>query len=155
MPTLSPRHSPRILVVEENEARALDLKKSLEQQGCIVRCAGDGPAGLDLMDDFSPDLLLVNALLPGMSGIDVCRQVRVWGSEVPVIILSSSTDEIDVVVALEIGADDFISDQCGLRELTAQIPRCCVGAVTWPALASGPHWWGSTTMSAAAPISTS
>jgi DNA-binding response OmpR family regulator len=115
-----PPQSARLLVIEDDETRALSIKAGLEQHGFAVRCAGDGPAGLALMAEQMPDLLLVNAILPGMTGIDVCRHLRRAGSEVPIIVLSPRTDEIDVVVTMEIGADDFIAEPYGMRELVAR-----------------------------------
>lgn len=101
--------------------RARTIKTALEQQGFAVRCAGDGPAGLALVAEQIPDLLLVNAVLPRMPGIDVCRHLRRAGLEIPIIVLSPRSDEIDVVVAMEIGADDFIAEPYGMRELVARV----------------------------------
>lgn len=97
------------------------MTTELEQQGFAVRYASDGPAGFALMAQEMPDLLLVYAILPGMPGVDVCRQLRRAGSEVPIIVLSSRSDEIDVVVAMEMGADDFIAEPYGMRELVARV----------------------------------
>ena len=98
------QRSARLLVIDEDEKRALEMTAELEQQGFAVRYAGNGPAGFALMAQQMPDLLLVSAILPGMPGIDVCRHVRRAGSEVPIIVLSPRSDEIDVVVAMEMGA---------------------------------------------------
>ena len=73
------------------------------------------------MSQQKPDLLLVSAFLPGMRGIDVCRHLRRAGSEVPIIVLSPRSDEIDVVVTMEMGADDFIAEPYGMRELVARV----------------------------------
>ena len=100
------------------------MTTELEQQGFAVRYASDGPAGFALMAQEMPDLLLVYAILPGMPGVDVCRQLRRAGSEVPIIVLSSRSDEIDVVVAMEMGADDFIAEPYGMRELAAESEPC-------------------------------
>ncbi len=127
-----PQHA-RLLVIDGDEERVLAIKAGLEQQGFAVSCAGDGPAGLALMHQEMPDLLLVNAILPGMTGIDVCRHLRRAGSEVPIIVLSPRSDEIDVVVTMEIGADDFIAKPCGMRELVARV-RAVLRRSTRPAI---------------------
>ncbi|MFZ2058877.1 MAG: response regulator transcription factor [Acidimicrobiales bacterium] len=115
------QRSARLLVIDEDEERALKVTAGLEQQGFAVRYAGDGPAGFALMAQQMPDLLLVYAILPGMSGIDVCRHLRRAGSEVPIIVLSPRSDEIDVVVTMEMGADDFIAEPYGMPELVARV----------------------------------
>ena len=97
------------------------MTAELEQQGFAVRHACDGPAGFALMARQMPDLLLVYAILPGMRGIDVCLRLRRAGSEVPIIVLSPRSDEIDVVVTMEMGADDFIAEPYGMRELVARV----------------------------------
>ena len=116
-----PQCGARLLVIDEDEKRALEMAAELEQQGFAVRHAGDGPAGFALMAQQMPDLLLVSAILPGMCGIDVCRHLRRAKSEVPIIVLSPRSDEIDVVVTLEMGADDFIAEPYGMRELVARV----------------------------------
>jgi DNA-binding response OmpR family regulator len=93
----------------------------LEEQRFAVRHARDGPAAFALMAQHRADLLLVYAVLPGMPGIDVCRRLRRAGSEIPIIVLSPRGDEIDVVVAMEVGADDFIAEPYGARELVARV----------------------------------
>ncbi len=119
--TVGLQRSARLLVIDEDEKRALAMVVELEQEGFAVRYAGDGPAGFALMAQQMPDLLLVHALLPGMPGIDVCRHVRRAGAEVPIIVLSPRSDEIDVVVTMEMGADGFIAEPYGMRELVARV----------------------------------
>ncbi len=97
------------------------MAAELEQHGFAVRHAGDGPAGFALMAQEMPDLLLVHAIPPSKSGIDVCRHLRRTGSEIPIIVLSPRSDEIDVVVTMEMGADDFIAEPYGMRELVARV----------------------------------
>ena len=115
------QRSARLLVIDDDEKRAREITAELEAQGFTVRYAGDGPAGFALMAQQMPDLLLVYAILPGMTGIDVCRNLRTARSGVPIIVLSPRSDEIDVVVAMEVGADDFIAEPYGLRELVARV----------------------------------
>jgi len=114
-------HSAQILVIDDDEKRALEITAELEQQGFTVAHAGDGPAGFALMAEQMPDLLLLYAILPGMPGIDVCRHLRQAGSEVPIIMLSPRSDEIDVVVTMEVGADDFMAEPYGMPELVARV----------------------------------
>jgi two-component system response regulator RegX3 len=97
------------------------MTTEMEQEGFAVRHAGDGPAGFALMAQQMPDLLLVSAVLPGMRGIDVCRHLRRAESGVPIIVLSPRSDEIDVVVTMEMGADDFIAEPYGTPELVARV----------------------------------
>ncbi|MGA2530748.1 MAG: response regulator transcription factor, partial [Acidimicrobiales bacterium] len=118
---VGPQRIARLLVIDDDEKRALKMTARLEQQGFAIRYAGNGPAGFALMAQQMPDLLLVYAILPGMPGIDVCRRLRKAGSEVPIIVLSPRTDEIDVVVAMELGADDFIAEPYGMSELVARV----------------------------------
>jgi two-component system response regulator RegX3 len=108
-------------VIDDDEKRSLKMTARLEQEGFAVRFAGDGPAGFALMAHEMPDLLLVYAMLPGMPGIDVCRYLRRAGSEVPIIVLSPRSDEIDVVVTMEMGADDFLAEPYGMPELVARV----------------------------------
>ena len=120
-PSAGPRGVTRLLVIDEDEKRARAMAAEMEQEGFAVRCAGDGPAGFALLAQQMPDLLLVSAILPGICGIDVCRDLRRAKSEVPIIVLSPRSDEIDVVVTLEMGADDFIAEPYGMRELVARV----------------------------------
>jgi len=118
---VGPQRIARLLVIDDDEKRALKMTARLEQQGFAIRYAGNGPAGFALMAQQMPDLLLVYAILPGMPGIDVCRRLRKAGSEVPIIVLSTRSDEIDVVVTMEMGADDFIAEPYGMHELVARV----------------------------------
>ncbi len=131
------QHSSRLLVIDEDEKRALKIKAELEQQGFAVRYAGDAPAGFALMAQEMPDLLLVYAVLPGTPGIDVCRQLRRAGSEVPILVLSTRSDEIDVVVTMEMGADDFIAEPYGMPELVARV-RAVLRRSNRPAIKHSP-----------------
>ena len=116
-----PERSARLLVIDEDEKRALRITAGLEQQGFGVRYAVDAPAGIALMAEEMPDLILVYANLPGMRGVDMCRNLRKAGSLVPIIVLSPRSDEIEVVVTMEMGADDFIAEPYGMRELVARV----------------------------------
>jgi two-component system response regulator RegX3 len=81
----------------------------------------DGISALGAIDNFNPDVLLLDVMLPGMSGIDVCRRLREAGSSIPVIMVSARSEELDVVVAMEVGADDYVAKPYRMRELVARI----------------------------------
>jgi two-component system response regulator RegX3 len=115
------QRAARLLVIDDDEKRALEMTAGLEEQGFAVRHAGDGPAGFALMARQMPDLLLLYEIIRGMRGSDICRHLRRAGSEVPIIVLSPRSDEIDVVVTMEMGADDFIAEPYGMYELVARV----------------------------------
>ena len=109
-----------ILVVDDEPVFIEALTISLEREGFGVIAAGDGPAALKAISEKDPDLILLDVMLPGMSGIDVCREIR-KSSSVPVIMVTAKGEEIDAVVGLEVGADDYITKPYRLRELIARI----------------------------------
>ena len=111
----------RVLVVEDDEGIREMLKYNLASAGFSVQEARDGAAGLRTARTARPDLILLDLMLPDISGFDVCREVRKSGSGVPIIILSAKSEEIDIVVGLEIGADDYITKPFRARELLARI----------------------------------
>ena len=109
-----------ILVVDDEPVFIEALTISLEREGFGVIAAADGPAALKAISEKDPDLILLDVMLPGMSGIDVCREIR-KSSSVPVIMVTAKGEEIDAVVGLEVGADDYITKPYRLRELIARI----------------------------------
>ena len=109
-----------ILVVDDEPVFIEALTISLEREGFDVVAAADGPAALKAISEKDPDLILLDVMLPGMSGIDVCREIR-KSSSVPVIMVTAKGEEIDAVVGLEVGADDYITKPYRLRELIARI----------------------------------
>ena len=109
-----------ILVVEDEEAFVDALTVGLEREGFRVVVARDGVTGVDLFDAVQPDLVLLDVMLPRLSGIDVCRTIRAR-SRVPIIMVTAKASEIDTVVALEVGADDYVTKPYRLRELVARI----------------------------------
>ena len=109
-----------ILVVDDEPVFIEALTISLEREGFGVIAAADGPAALEAISVKDPDLILLDVMLPGMSGIDVCREIR-KSSSVPVIMVTAKGEEIDAVVGLEVGADDYITKPYRLRELIARI----------------------------------
>ena len=110
----------RILVVEDEESYSDPLSYLLRREGYEVAVAETGPSALAQFDKNGADLVLLDLMLPGLSGVDVCRQLR-QRSSVPVIMLTAKDSEIDKVVGLEIGADDYVTKPYSSRELLARI----------------------------------
>ncbi|WP_137121714.1 response regulator transcription factor [Segeticoccus rhizosphaerae] len=110
----------RILVVEDEESYSDPLSYLLRKEGYDVDVAETGPAALERFDRAGADLVLLDLMLPGLSGIDVCRALR-QRSSVPVIMLTAKDSEVDKVVGLEIGADDYVTKPYSSRELLARI----------------------------------
>ncbi|MEZ5245932.1 MAG: response regulator transcription factor [Acidimicrobiales bacterium] len=96
------------------------LRQALKQEGFIVHLAADGEEALEVWRAHKPDLVLLDVMLPRMSGIDVCREIRSV-DETPVIMVSARNEEIDAVVALEVGADDYVAKPYRVRELVARM----------------------------------
>lgn len=110
----------RILVVEDEESYRDPLTYQLTREGYDVVAAADGNAGLAAYDDGGADLVLLDLMLPGLSGMEVCRELRQRG-DVPVIMLTAKDSEIDKVVGLELGADDYVTKPYSFRELLARV----------------------------------
>jgi len=110
----------RILVVEDEQSFSDALSYMLRKEGFEVAVAGSGPDGLTEFDKAGADLVLLDLMLPGLSGLEVCRQLR-QRSDVPVIMLTAKDAEVDKVVGLEIGADDYVTKPFSARELLARI----------------------------------
>jgi two-component system response regulator RegX3 len=110
----------RILVVEDEESFSDPLSYLLRKEGYEVGVAESGPAALEEFDRAGADLVLLDLMLPGLSGTEVCRQLR-SRSSVPVIMLTAKDSEIDKVVGLEIGADDYVTKPYSSRELLARV----------------------------------
>lgn len=110
----------KILIVEDEISLQETLAYSLKKQGYEVVITGDGPSALDVVRSSKPDLILLDIMLPGMDGFEVCRKLR---SEVstPVLMLTARDDEIDRVVGLEVGADDYLTKPFSMRELIARV----------------------------------
>jgi two-component system response regulator RegX3 len=116
------RPDPRltVLVVEDEDSLVLGLTVGLEREGFRVHAARDGAEALDVFDTVDPDLVLLDVMLPKVSGLDVCRELR-SRSTVPIIMVTAKSAEIDTVVGLEVGADDYVSKPYRLRELVARM----------------------------------
>ena len=112
--------STTILVVEDEESYVEALTVGLTREGFRVRVARDGVEALEAFDVVQPDLVLLDVMLPRISGIDVCREIRTH-SRVPIIMVTAKSSEIDTVVGLEVGADDYVSKPYRLRELVARM----------------------------------
>jgi two-component system response regulator RegX3 len=111
---------PHVLVVEDEPSFADALTIGLGREGFRVSVAGDGVSALERFDQVDPDVVLLDVMLPRMSGIDVCRELR-SRSSVPIIMVTAKTSELDAVVGLEVGADDYVNKPYRLRELVARI----------------------------------
>ena len=109
-----------ILVVEDEPTLRETLAEALESDGFVVRTAADGPTAVASFHEEQPDLILLDLMLPGLSGIDVTRTLRAE-SAVPIVMLTARDSEVDKVVGLELGADDYVTKPFSLRELSARI----------------------------------
>ena len=109
-----------VLVVEDEDSFIDALTVGLTREGFRVSVARDGAEALDMFDDVAPDLVLLDVMLPKVSGIDVCRELR-SRSSVPIIMVTAKGAEIDTVVGLEVGADDYVTKPYRLRELVARM----------------------------------
>jgi DNA-binding response OmpR family regulator len=110
-----------VLVIEDDASMATALKDGFEYEGYSVAVAKDGAAGLRLATEAPPDLIILDVMLPKMSGLDVCRQLRKDGSTVPIVMLTARGQEIDKVVGLKLGADDYVTKPFGFMELMARV----------------------------------
>jgi two-component system response regulator RegX3 len=111
---------PTVLVVEDEASFVEALTIGLRREGFSVEVAVDGVEALDRFDAVKPDLVLLDVMLPKISGVDVCRQLR-KRSQVPIIMVTAKAGEIDTVVGLEVGADDYVAKPYRLRELVARM----------------------------------
>jgi two-component system response regulator RegX3 len=109
-----------VLIVEDEESFVDALTLGLGREGFRVQIARDGSEALTLFDAVAPDVVLLDVMLPKLSGIDVCREIRTR-SRVPIIMVTAKTTEIDTVVGLEVGADDYVTKPYRMRELVARI----------------------------------
>jgi DNA-binding response OmpR family regulator len=110
-----------ILIVEDEPSLQETLSYNLEKQGYSVECAGDGRTALETARHLRPDLILLDIMLPGLDGVEVCKTLRREDFQFPIIMLTARDDEIDRVVGLEIGADDYLTKPFSMRELIARV----------------------------------
>jgi DNA-binding response OmpR family regulator len=111
----------RILIVDDNEKIVEVVKAYLEKDGYLVLMAHNGLEALELARRRRPDLVILDLLLPGMDGLDVCRVLRAEGNAVPIIMLTAKTTEADKLIGLELGADDYVTKPFSPRELMARV----------------------------------
>src|SRR5579862_668770 len=110
-----------ILVIDDDESLRDTIGVLLEQEGFRAVLVADGRTGFEKSMMLKPDLILVDLRLPGMSGVEICKQLRAAHVTTPIIVLSAMGDELDKVLLLEIGADDYVVKPFGARELMARI----------------------------------
>ena len=110
----------RILIIEDEPAIVRGLKDTFVSKGCEVLAAMDGEAGLQLALSTRPDLILLDIMLPKVNGYEICRSIRESGSEAPIIMLTAKGQEEDVVLGLNLGADDYVVKPFKIRELVAR-----------------------------------
>jgi DNA-binding response OmpR family regulator len=113
--------APRILLVDDEQHIVDVVVYLLEEQGFDVRVAMDGDAGLRMFETGAPDLVILDLMLPGISGLDLFRSMRRLRPDAPVIMLTSRGEEIDRVLGLELGADDYVTKPFSTRELAARV----------------------------------
>jgi two-component system alkaline phosphatase synthesis response regulator PhoP len=111
----------KVLIVEDDEAMAVALKDGFEYEGYAVKMARDGAAGLQLATSESPDLIILDVMLPKMTGLDVCKKLRGDGNSVPIIMLTARGQEVDKVLGLKLGADDYVTKPFSFMELIARV----------------------------------
>ena len=115
-----PTETPRILVVEDEESLADSVRYNLEREGFHVSVASDGRHALEAFRSDPPSLVILDLMLPEMSGLDVCRALR-SESEVPIIVVTAKDSEADKVSGLELGADDYVTKPFSMRELVSRV----------------------------------
>jgi DNA-binding response OmpR family regulator len=111
----------RILIIEDEEEMALGLKDNLEFEGHEVDLAGDGELGLKKALEYQADLIILDVMLPKKSGFDICKELRSKNIKTPIIMLTARGDEIDKILGLELGADDYLTKPFSVRELLARV----------------------------------
>jgi DNA-binding response OmpR family regulator len=111
----------KVLIAEDDPHTRAGLAEILETEGYQTIAAGDGKEALRLFARETPDFVCLDIMMPGVSGYDVCREIRRSNPEVPVIFISAKSEEIDKVVGLELGADDFIVKPFGVKEVVARV----------------------------------
>src|SRR5688572_28141684 len=111
----------KILIVEDEPAMIAGLRDNFEYEGYEVISADDGVTGLERALSDNPDLVVLDVMMPRMSGLDVCKQLKVKRPSMPIIMLTARGQEIDKVVGLELGADDYVTKPFSVRELMARV----------------------------------
>ena len=110
-----------ILVVEDDAGIRVVLRDALSAQGYEVKTADNGIRGLEMARDLKPDLLILDVMLPGMDGFEICKRIRKEGIVSPVLMLTVKDEEVDKILGLELGADDYVTKPFSLKELSARV----------------------------------
>lgn len=113
--------SKHIFVVEDDSHIRLGLIEALQTEGYQVSACSDGATASKEIRSLSPDLVVLDVMLPGKNGFDICRELRAARNSVPILMLTAKSQEIDKVIGLELGADDYLTKPFGLRELIARV----------------------------------
>jgi DNA-binding response OmpR family regulator len=111
----------RVLVVDDDPTVSDVVRRYLEQEGCAVRLVGDGLAALAAVDAEMPDIVILDLMMPGIDGLEVCRRLRREAPDLPVVMLTALGEESDRVVGLEVGADDYVTKPFSPRELVLRV----------------------------------
>src|ERR1700685_99399 len=122
----------KILIVEDEPNMVAGLRDNFEFEGHQVITAGDGVAGLERAIAESPDLVLLDVMMPRMSGLDVCKQLKSKRPSIPIIMLTARGQEVDKVIGLELGADDYVTKPFSIRELLSRVKAVLRRARTDP-----------------------
>jgi two-component system alkaline phosphatase synthesis response regulator PhoP len=110
----------KILIIEDDPGISLGLKDEFESEGYVVLAADDGEKGLEAARNQKPDLIILDIMLPVLDGYEICKRLKMEGSRTPIIMLTVKDKEIDKVLGLELGADDYVTKPFSLRELLAR-----------------------------------
>ena len=110
-----------ILIIEDETGILMSLKDEFESQGYVVHAAEDGGTGLEMAKEKKPDLIILDIMLPVMDGYEVCKRLRMEGDRTPIIMLTVKDKEVDKVLGLELGADDYVTKPFSFAELTARV----------------------------------
>ena len=111
----------KVLIIEDDESMAVALRDGFESEGYTVSVARDGAVGLRMAIEQTPDAIVLDVMLPKLSGLDVCKQIRAQGNGVPILMLTARGQEIDKVLGLKLGADDYVTKPFGFMELIARV----------------------------------
>jgi two-component system alkaline phosphatase synthesis response regulator PhoP len=130
--TLEVRATAKILIVEDEPNMVAGLRDNFEFEGYTVITARDGVEGLQRALDESPDLVVLDVMMPRMSGLEVCKQLRAKRGSIPIIMLTARGQEVDKVVGLELGADDYVTKPFSIRELLARVKAVLRRTATLP-----------------------
>ncbi len=113
--------SKKILIVEDEPGILVSLRDELESEGYTICTAGRGDKALEMAKAQNPDLIILDIMLPVLNGYEVCKRLRTAGDTTPIIMLTVKDKEVDKVLGLELGADDYVTKPFSLRELTARV----------------------------------